>query len=139
MRDELIASAVTFLQHASVSSISGEHKAAFLREKGLSEVEITEAFRRLGLPVPTASVSVSAAPAPAPPSSSFIMSALKWIAAAGVGASAYRFLAGPAVTAPLTVAPLAPAADSSDDEVDIAEPARVERFVVVIRTAAAVL
>jgi hypothetical protein len=129
MREELVAAAVAFLQHASVGSISPEQKAAFIREKGLTDVEVAEAFRRVSLPVPViAPVPVTPAPVPAS-SSSPILSLLKWIAAAGLGAGLFRYMAGyPSPAAPLATPSSTPhRASDSDDDDDLSGASRIER------------
>ena len=48
IREDLVVTAVKFLQNLKVSSSPLEMKRTFLIKKGLSEAEITEAFTRLG-------------------------------------------------------------------------------------------
>lgn len=58
-REDQIQNAVTFLSHPKVRGSSTDSKQSFLQKKGLTEAEITEAFKR----VPEASDTTVAAPA----------------------------------------------------------------------------
>ena len=48
IREDLVVTAVKFLQNVKVSNSPLEMRRTFLIKKGLSEAEITEAFTRLG-------------------------------------------------------------------------------------------
>lgn len=48
LREDLIKSAVSFLSSPNVRSAETAKKVAFLRQKGLSQEEIEEAFKRVG-------------------------------------------------------------------------------------------
>ena len=48
IREDLVVTAVKFLQNVKVSNSPLEMKRTFLMKKGLSEAEISEAFTRLG-------------------------------------------------------------------------------------------
>lgn len=119
MRDEFVANGVAFLQHPSVATVSYEHRAAFLREKGLTDEEIADAFRRINVPVPAlTNVRLSPVPAPEPASSSsWFTTLLQWALAAGVGASAYHVLAPPASAAPTPALP--PSDAGLEEELDV--------------------
>ncbi|KAI8137413.1 peroxisomal membrane anchor protein conserved region-domain-containing protein [Fennellomyces sp. T-0311] len=71
LREDLLKSAVSFLSSPNVRSADTAKKVAFLRQKGLSADEITEAFKRVGenAPATTTSQAVAARPvsAPVPP------------------------------------------------------------------------
>ncbi|OTA80601.1 hypothetical protein M434DRAFT_401680 [Hypoxylon sp. CO27-5] len=70
IREEVVASAVAFLQDPNVASSPTDNKLSFLRSKNLTQEEIDAAFARSG--TPTSSYSSSPAPptrstAPVPP------------------------------------------------------------------------
>ncbi|KAG2226690.1 hypothetical protein INT45_001037, partial [Circinella minor] len=65
LREDMLKSAVSFLSSPNVRSADNAKKVAFLRQKGLTADEITEAFKRVGEngPVTTATdVSTGSAP-----------------------------------------------------------------------------
>lgn len=49
IREDMIKPAVSFLSSPNVRSADREKKVAFLQKKGLSQTEITEAFKRAGV------------------------------------------------------------------------------------------
>ncbi|KAI1662140.1 peroxisomal membrane anchor protein conserved region-domain-containing protein [Daldinia decipiens] len=71
IREDVVASAVNFLQDPNVISSPIENKLSFLRSKNLTQEEIDIAFARSGssiVPVPaSSSPSPSPSPSPAPP------------------------------------------------------------------------
>lgn len=93
-RDDLLAQGVAFLQHPNVAPLPADQRANFLREKGLTEAEVVEAFRRTNVPYPGPSLATAATgprtretpPAPA----SWLWQVLQTVAAAGVGAGLYH-------------------------------------------------
>jgi SOS response regulatory protein OraA/RecX len=48
MREDLLQSAVSFLSSAQVQTAAKEKKVQFLKNKGLNDQEIEEAFKRVG-------------------------------------------------------------------------------------------
>lgn len=124
VREELVVNSVKFLQDPSVSVVPLDHRAAFLREKSLTDAEIAESFRRLGLAVP-ASLPAAIAPPPtlpppAPPAGpSMFIKVLQWLALTGVGAGAYHLWAKPA----LPQSPLPPAVEEEEEGEDEEEDA----------------
>ncbi|KAL9484320.1 hypothetical protein ACSS6W_003109 [Trichoderma asperelloides] len=64
IREEIVASAVSFLQDPSVASSSVENKISFLRTKNLTQEEIDAALARAG---GSSAVAVAAAPYPSAP------------------------------------------------------------------------
>ncbi|KAI9313131.1 peroxisome membrane anchor protein Pex14p, partial [Dichotomocladium elegans] len=48
LREDLLKSAVSFLSSPNVRSAETAKKVAFLRQKGLTQAEIEEAFKRVG-------------------------------------------------------------------------------------------
>ncbi|KAI0112466.1 peroxisomal membrane anchor protein conserved region-domain-containing protein [Nemania sp. FL0031] len=65
IREDVVSSAISFLQDPSVVSSPIENKLSFLRSKNLSQAEIDAAFARTGNPPPPASISPQAVSAPA--------------------------------------------------------------------------
>lgn len=47
MRDDLLQSAISFLSSSKVQSAAHEKKVQFLKDKGLDDEEIEEAFKRV--------------------------------------------------------------------------------------------
>ena len=73
LREDMLKSAVSFLSSPNVRSADNAKKVAFLRQKGLTTDEITEAFKREGEngPVTTATVASTGS---VPPRVSFFSS-----------------------------------------------------------------
>ncbi|OTB14473.1 hypothetical protein K445DRAFT_318874 [Daldinia sp. EC12] len=69
IREDVVASAVGFLQDPNVVSSPLENKLSFLRSKNLTQEEIDIAFARSGLPTAPVPVSSSASSPPPPPPS----------------------------------------------------------------------
>jgi hypothetical protein len=88
VRPALVSNAVAFLQHPSVSSISSENRASFLREKGLSEQEIAESFRQVNLAPPAPIQTIDSG---AGTSRSTVVQVLQWIGVAGAAVAAGRW------------------------------------------------
>lgn len=64
-REDMLANAVSFLTHDKVRGSPEAHKRAFLLQKGLTEAEIDEAFRRVPEPAGAAGGGLAAPPATA--------------------------------------------------------------------------
>ncbi|GAP87016.1 putative peroxin 14 [Rosellinia necatrix] len=64
IREDIVSSAVSFLQDPNVATSPVENKLSFLRSKNLTQEEIDAAFARAGSPPPPAA---AAAPAPSAP------------------------------------------------------------------------
>ncbi|KAI0152635.1 hypothetical protein GGR57DRAFT_165850 [Xylariaceae sp. FL1272] len=62
IREDIVSSAVNFLQDPNVASSPLENKLSFLRSKNLTQEEIDAAFARTGASPPPASASPSAGP-----------------------------------------------------------------------------
>nr|AND95596.1 Peroxisomal membrane protein 14 [Chromera velia] len=61
-REDQISNAVAFLAHPSIASATPESKREFLKNKGLTETEIEEAFRRVELNRERGQAAAAAAP-----------------------------------------------------------------------------
>ncbi|KAI1805292.1 peroxisomal membrane anchor protein conserved region-domain-containing protein [Daldinia bambusicola] len=67
IREDVVASAVSFLQDPNVVSSPLENKLSFLRSKNLTQEEIDIAFARTGLPTAPVPVSSPTSPPPSAP------------------------------------------------------------------------
>lgn len=67
LREDMLKNAVSFLSSPNVRSADTAKKVAFLRQKGLTQPEIEEAFKRVGESgaAATTTTATTAAPAPA--------------------------------------------------------------------------
>ncbi|ORZ03992.1 peroxisomal membrane anchor protein conserved region-domain-containing protein [Syncephalastrum racemosum] len=68
LREDMLKSAISFLSSANVQSAPTAKKIAFLRQKGLSQQEIEEAFKRVGSAPLASSSSNSSTTMTTPPS-----------------------------------------------------------------------
>lgn len=93
LREDMLKNAVSFLSSPNVRSADTAKKVAFLRQKGLTQPEIEEAFKRVGdsgaAAATTATTTTAAAPAPvavrsqvskAYRSCDFLFNSVGWIA-----------------------------------------------------------
>ena len=72
LREDMLRSAVSFLSSPNVRSADNAKKVAFLRQKGLTTDEITEAFKRVGENGPATTATV-ASTGSVPPRVSFLL------------------------------------------------------------------
>ena len=65
MRDQQVANGVAFLTHPNAANVAEEQLVSFLKNKGLTQEEITEAQRQAK--AKASGAAAAPAPAPAPP------------------------------------------------------------------------